>query len=132
MTHTVCDRFHGAVELIGARWNGAILRSLFEGNQRYCDIRSAVPGVSDTMLAHRLRDLEERGLVNRLVTAGPPTRVDYRLTQMGTELWPVLEAISAWSQQWIPLAPESRQDLGDLPVAMSPASPIFKEGMSHA
>jgi DNA-binding HxlR family transcriptional regulator len=114
VTHTTCDRFHGAVELIGARWNGPILRALFNGKQRYCDIRAAVPGISDTMLAHRLRDLEERGLVSRRVSAGPPTRVDYRLTQMGADLQPVLDAIAAWSQQWPPL-----------PVGPSQALPVL-------
>jgi DNA-binding HxlR family transcriptional regulator len=111
MTHTTCDRFHAAVELIGARWNGQILRALFNGQQRFCDIRAAVPGISDTMLAHRLRELEERGLVGRAVTAGPPTRVDYRPTQMGSDLQPVLDAISAWARQWPPSAVEPSPDL---------------------
>jgi DNA-binding HxlR family transcriptional regulator len=132
VTHTTCDRFHGAVELIGARWNGAILRALFNGKERYCDIRAAVPGISDTMLAHRLRDLEERGLVGRRVTAGPPTRVDYRLTQMGSDLEPVLDAIAAWSQQWNPLAPEPGREPAVLSTGFSP--PLFqsKEISPHA
>lgn len=132
MTQTTCDRFHGAVELIGARWNGAILRSLFNGKQRYCDIRAAVPGISDTMLAHRLRDLEERGLVARRVTAGPPTRVDYRLTQMGADLQPVLDAISAWSQQWNPLAVEPRRELSALSAEPLPPPFDSQEITSHA
>jgi DNA-binding HxlR family transcriptional regulator len=122
MTHTTCDRFHAAVELIGARWNGQILRALFNGKQRFCDIRAAVPGISDTMLAHRLRELEERGLVGRRVTAGPPTRVDYRPTQMGTDLQPVLDAISAWAQQW----PRPSVEPGpDLPVRVSGAAALL-------
>lgn len=102
------------MELIGARWNGQILLALFNGKQRFCDIRAAVPGISDTMLAHRLRELEERGLVGRRVTAGPPTRVDYRPTQMGSDLHPVLDAISTWAQQWTPLSVEPSSGLPGL------------------
>ena len=131
MTHTGCDRFHTAVELIGARWSGAILRALFEGHQRYCDIRAAVPGISDTMLAHRLRDLEEQGLVQRWVTAGHPVRVDYRLTEMGRELHPVLGAITAWSQKWIPITPPPSRKLAGFPLP-GPASPILEESSTHA
>lgn len=134
MTHTTCDRFHGAVELIGARWNGPILRALFNGKQRFCDLRAAVPGISDTMLAHRLRDLEERGLVSRRVSAGPPTRVDYRLTEMGTDLQAVLDAISAWSQKWNPLVVGPSQDLPVLEVDSAAAIPPFasQEFNTHA
>ncbi|HVB54024.1 MAG TPA: helix-turn-helix domain-containing protein [Candidatus Acidoferrales bacterium] len=124
MTHPVCDRFHSAVELIGARWSGEILRALFENHQRYCDIRSAVPGISDTMLAQRLRDLEERGLVQRWITAGHPVRVEYRLTEMSRELHPVLEAITAWSQKWIPLTGKPLAELATAPrLGTSPPRP---------
>jgi len=116
----VGDQFHSAVELIGARWSGAILRALFQGHQRYGDIRAAVPGISDTMLAQRLRELEERGLLQRWITTGHPVRADYRLTEMGRDLEPVLHAIGAWSQKWIALTLEPVGAASD-PTAVVPS-----------
>lgn len=55
------------------------------------------------MLAKRLRELEEWGLVERRVMQGHPIGTEYRLTDMGRELQPVLQAITTWSNQWSPV-----------------------------
>ena len=101
--HPVCARFHTAIELIGARWTGAILRALFTGQCRYAQIRDAVPGLSDTMLAQRLRELQREGLIERHVVPETPVRVRYDLTAKGRDLEPVIEAVITWSHTWIPL-----------------------------
>ncbi|GGK71196.1 HxlR family transcriptional regulator [Sphaerisporangium melleum] len=100
--HRVCARYHIAVELIGARWSGAILRVLFTGHHRYAQIREAVPGLSDTMLASRLRTLETEGLVERVVLPSSPVQVEYHLTEKGQDLAPVIDALRTWSHKWIP------------------------------
>jgi len=99
----VCVRFHTAIELLGARWTGAVLRALFTGSHRFVDIKAAVPNLSDTMLSQRLRELEAAGILERQVMATSPVRVEYRLTQMGREVQPILDAVITWSHQWIPL-----------------------------
>lgn len=101
--HQVCERFHAAIELIGGRWTGAILRVVFTGSHRFAHIRAAVPGISDTMLAQRLRVLEANGLLERRVGPPGPAQVEYHLTDQGRELEPVLDSIVAWSHRWIPL-----------------------------
>jgi DNA-binding HxlR family transcriptional regulator len=104
--HQVCERFHAAIELIGGRWTGAILRAVFTGQRRFAHIRAAVPGLSDTMLAQRLRTLEAHGLLERRVGAAGPAGsapIEYHLTPKGEELGPVLDAVIAWSHRWIPL-----------------------------
>ena len=101
--HRVCTRFHAAIELIGARWTGAILRVLFTDQHRYAQIKAAIPGLSDTMLAERLRTLEADGLVERRVIPSSPVQVEYHLTEKGRDLEPVLDAVIAWSHRWIPL-----------------------------
>ena len=101
--HPVCTRFHAAIELIGARWTGAILRALFTDQHRYAQIKAAIPGLSDTMLAERLRTLEADGLVERRVIPSSPVQVEYHLTKKGLELEPVLESVVSWSHRWIPL-----------------------------
>ncbi|WP_335980256.1 winged helix-turn-helix transcriptional regulator [Streptomyces sp. CA2R106] len=104
--HRVCERFHAAIELIGGRWTGAILRAVFTGHHRFAHIRAAVPGLSDTMLAQRLRTLEEHGVLDRRAGAGGHAPAEYHLTDKGRELEPVLEAVIAWSHRWIPLPPD--------------------------
>ena len=117
--HKVCVRFHTAIELIGARWAGAVLRALFTGSHRFADIKAAIPNVSDTMLTQRLRDLERAGLVERVVVPSSPVRVEYELTQAGRELEPVLDAVIAWSHRWIPL-PSGVDDADSHPVETGP------------
>ncbi len=99
---SICPRFHRAVELIGARWSGAILSALLRGAARYADVKAAVPGLSDTMLAQRLRELEAAGLVARDVRATTPVRVEYRLTPKGAALAPVVGALETWAHDWLP------------------------------
>ena len=99
--HLVCTSFHTAIELIGARWTGAILRALFTGHHQYSQIKAAVPGLSDTMLAQRLRTLAAADVVERVVTPTTPVQIEYRLTEKGTALEPVLDAVIKWSHQWV-------------------------------
>ena len=97
-----CPRFHKAVELIGGRWTGAILRALLGGRVRYKQLRDAVPDISDRMLSERLRELEAEGIVTRSVIPEPPIRVEYSLTEKGRALEPSLDAISRWADDWVP------------------------------
>jgi DNA-binding HxlR family transcriptional regulator len=96
----VCPHFHHAIELIGKRWTGAIVVALSDGPMRYADIGKAVPGLSDRLLSQRLRELEEEGLVERVVEAGTPVRVVYSLTEAGQQLDPVLSELKAWARRW--------------------------------
>jgi DNA-binding HxlR family transcriptional regulator len=95
-----CPYYHHAVELIGRRWTGAILRALLSGVQRFSDVASAIPGLSDRMLSERLKELEAEGIVLRLVRAEKPVRVEYLLTQKGRALGAVIEAVSGWAETW--------------------------------
>jgi DNA-binding HxlR family transcriptional regulator len=128
--HPVCARFHAAIELIGARWSGAVLQAVFTGSHRFADIRAAIPGVSDIMLTRRLRELEAAGLVERRVIAASPVHVEYHLTQMGCEAGPVLDAVIAWSHKWIPLPAGATDDAASHPPAREPAVPAHGTGRS--
>jgi DNA-binding HxlR family transcriptional regulator len=100
--HPVCARYHRAVELIGRRWTGAIVRLLLEGRARYAVLREAIPDITDRMLSERLRELEAEGLVARHVTAEVPVRVEYELTHKGRALEKAVTAIAEWAERWIP------------------------------
>lgn len=97
-----CPRFQYAVELIGRRWVGAILRLLGGGPRRFNEIASAVPGLSDRLLSERLRELEDVGLIARTVDPGErPPRITYALTTSGESLDHVIDAIGTWAERWV-------------------------------
>jgi DNA-binding HxlR family transcriptional regulator len=113
-----CPLYHEAVELVGRRWTGAILRVLMDGPLRFSEIAQAVPELSDRLLSERMKELEARGVVERTVLPGPPVRVEYGLSRMGSELEPALSELQRWAKRWlgdaVP-APAKR------PAASSPA-----------
>lgn len=96
----VCPHFHAAVELIGKRWTGAIVSALTERPLRFGELCKAVPGLSDRLLSQRLRELEENGLVERLVEPGTPVRVTYSLTEKGADLRPAISELRDWARRW--------------------------------
>ncbi len=96
-----CPRFHHAVELIGRRWTGAIVRTLIGGPRRFNELLSTIPGLSDRLLTERLRELEAEGLVRREVEHGPPISVSYALTESGLKLEPVMQTLAAWAERWV-------------------------------
>ena len=96
-----CPFYHEAVELIGRRWTGAILRVLMGGPLRFSEIAQAVPELSDRLLSERMKELEARGIVERRVFSGPPLRVEYQLSRMGQELEPALSELQDWANRWL-------------------------------
>jgi DNA-binding HxlR family transcriptional regulator len=95
-----CPVYHRAVELIGRRWTGAILRALLAGVTRFSDLAATVPGMSDRMLSERLKELEAEGVVLRRVIPETPVRIEYELTEKGRALQGVIEAVSDWAGRW--------------------------------
>jgi DNA-binding HxlR family transcriptional regulator len=96
-----CPAYHRAIELIGRRWTGAILRAMLSGQTRFSDIAAAVPGLSDRLLSERLKELETEGIVIRTVVPSTPVRVDYALSEKGHALSDVILAVSAWADEWL-------------------------------
>ena len=98
-----CPRYHKAVEVIGRRWTGAILRAMLLDVSRFADLREIVPGLSDRMLTERLKELQDEGIVERIVHADTPVRIEYRLTEKGRELHDAVYALSRWADRWVPV-----------------------------
>ncbi len=96
-----CPFYHEAVELVGRRWTGAILRVLMDGPMRFSEVAQAVPELSDRLLSERMKELEARGIVERKVIPGPPLRVEYQLSRMGRELEPALSELQRWANRWL-------------------------------
>ncbi len=100
-SHGCCPLYHEAVELVGRRWTGAILRVLMDGPLRFSEVAQAVPELSDRLLSERMKELESRGIVERTVWPGPPLRVEYGLSTMGRELEPALSELQRWAERWL-------------------------------
>ncbi|HLH64877.1 MAG TPA: helix-turn-helix domain-containing protein [Solirubrobacteraceae bacterium] len=96
-----CPLYHEAVELVGRRWTGAIIRVLMDGPLRFSEIAQAIPELSDRLLSERMKQLEARGIVRRTVIPGPPLRVRYELSRMGAELGPALIELQRWAWRWL-------------------------------
>jgi DNA-binding HxlR family transcriptional regulator len=103
-SHAMCPRYEHAIQLLGKRWTGLILDALLQGPQRFCEMTAAVDGLSDRVLSDRLRELELEGIIERIVYPQIPVRVEYRLTEKGSNLQPVIEAIHHWAEEWIDLS----------------------------
>ncbi len=101
-----CPNYHRAIELVGRRWTGAILRVLLSGTTRFSDMTSAVPGLSDRLLSERLKELEGEGIVCRTVFPETPVRIEYRLTEKGRALHDVIDAVSRWAEEWAAVRPQ--------------------------
>lgn len=97
-----CPRYHHAVEIIGHRWNGAIVRAMLAGASRFTDITAVVPGLSDRLCSERLKELEAEGVLTRTVIPQTPVRIEYHLTDKGADLAGAVAALSTWAEEWIP------------------------------
>ena len=90
-----------AAEILCSRWTLVLLRELVVGSTRFNELRRGVPRMSPALLSKRLKDLETAGIVSRSPVPGEPDVFEYRLTDAGRDLKPVIEAVGVWGQRWI-------------------------------
>jgi DNA-binding HxlR family transcriptional regulator len=88
-----------ATEVIGEKWTLLVLRELFLGTTRFNDFQRAMSRMSPTLLAKRLRRLEECGIIIRKKLSGQKG-YEYRLTAAGKELSPLIETLAVWGMRW--------------------------------
>ena len=104
-----CPYFAAGMRLLDQRWAGTVLRTLVTGPKRFSDISAAIPGITDSTLSKRLKELESGGLLTREVHPTTPVRVEYRLSDMGTALGEVLLQLNGWALEWIELRPDEQE-----------------------
>jgi DNA-binding HxlR family transcriptional regulator len=88
-----------ALKVIGGRWKAVILYHLFDGPKRLSELRLLAPNVSQKVLVHQLREMEEHGLVHREIIRQVPPRVDYTATPLGLSLEPVIMSLCEWGRR---------------------------------
>jgi DNA-binding HxlR family transcriptional regulator len=90
-----CPMAH-ALSLVGERWSLLIVRELLHGPKRYTDLAHGLPGIGTNILAARLRDLEEAGVIQKRKLPPPYAVTVYDLTEYGRELDEVMHALARW------------------------------------
>src|SRR5215470_14053440 len=91
-----------ALDVVGDRWTLLIIRELLiRGGCRYTDLKDGLPGIASNLLADRIRELEEAGLVRREEALPPVATTLFHLTDSGAELLPVLDAIGRWGVRFM-------------------------------
>ena len=88
-----------ALDLLGERWSLLVVRELLCGSRRFGEVQRGIPRISRTMLAARLRELADAGVIERRDGDGGP---EYRLTPAGLELAAVVRELGTWGQRWLP------------------------------
>jgi len=97
-----------ASEILCSRWTTLVVRELLCGSTRFNDLRRGLPKMSPALLSKRLKELEQSGVVAVRRSANGAT--DYRLTEAGEELRPLIMGLGTWAQRWM----ESRLSLKNL------------------
>lgn len=87
-----------ALDLLGERWTMLMIRELFLGPRRFGDLHAALPGLGTNLLSKRLKELEEAGLI--VAPTAAETRGQYRLSEAGEELRPMIRALMFWSIEY--------------------------------
>ena len=94
----LCPKFQIAMEILSRPWSGLLIAVLNEGPHRFGALSERLTPIGDRILSQRLKELTERGLVERHVLPGPPVHVEYALTVQGRGFSAVEEAIRAWGE----------------------------------
>jgi len=90
-----------AAEVLCTRWTMVLMRELMAGSTRFNDLRRGVPKMSPTLLSQRLKELEQSGIVERRPLQSERGVFEYRLTEAGRDIGPVVEAMGFWGQKWV-------------------------------
>jgi DNA-binding HxlR family transcriptional regulator len=89
-----------AMQIIGNKWTALILRDLFAGPKRFCELERLVGGINPRTLSQRLDDLEAQGIITKESFAEVPPRTEYALTEKGEDLRPILKQMASWGNKY--------------------------------
>ncbi|MEL7120242.1 MAG: helix-turn-helix domain-containing protein [Bacteroidota bacterium] len=93
--------FMTTLRFIGKRWKPAVIWKINEGKIRFKLIKEVLPYISDKMLSNTISELETDGIIEKIVFKEVPLRVEYKLTDFGRKLLPVLKEMNTWGIQTI-------------------------------
>jgi DNA-binding HxlR family transcriptional regulator len=100
MKINLCPKMESAFTLLGKRWIGIIIHVLLDGPKRFKDLTEIIPSISQKMLSERLKELENEGLLERIVIDDTPVKVIYQLTDKGKSLERVMKEVGIWANTY--------------------------------
>jgi DNA-binding HxlR family transcriptional regulator len=86
------------LEVIGGKWKCVILCHLTHGKKRTSELKRLMPNITQKMLTQQLRELEDDGVINRIVYNQVPPKVEYELSEYGWSLQSILDSLCAWGE----------------------------------
>ena len=96
------------LDLIADKWTTLVIYLLSSGKHRYGELHKRIEGISQKMLTQTLRQLEDDGLVKRMVYPEVPPRTEYELTPLGETLREPLSALCQWAEEHLPEVEKAR------------------------
>ena len=98
------------ISLLNSQWKILIMRELLlHPSERYSELQHSVAGISQKMLTQSLHEMTADGIVQRQAFPEVPPRVEYRLTELGQSMDPILKAMHNWGKQYLASHPEKRR-----------------------
>ena len=116
-----------SLEFLGERWTLLVVRDLLRGPKKFHDFLDSLAGVAPGVLSHRLKVLEDHGIVHRRLYSEHPPRAEYTLTDRGEELRPVVRALAIWGAKHLDAGLVLVHDACETPVEMRYYCPTCAE-----
>src|SRR5215468_11440178 len=110
-----------ALDVLGERWTLLVVRELLAGPKRYTDLRAGLPGLATDLLAARLRELQQAGVIGRRELPPPTPATVYELTERGQALRPVIRELSQWGRPLLLDPADDRLSGSALPLGLEVA-----------
>ncbi|SDL41268.1 transcriptional regulator, HxlR family [Kandleria vitulina] len=93
-----------AMDVIGGKYKALIVYELINGTRRHNEIQKAVPQATPRMLSKQLNELEQDGVINRVLYPVVPPKTEYSLTELGKTLVPIVESLCKGGEYYFELA----------------------------
>jgi DNA-binding HxlR family transcriptional regulator len=84
------------MNLIGGKWKILLIYAIYKNCNRFSSLQKAIPTISKQMLVNQLRELEEDKILERIIYPEIPPRVEYKITEYGLSLMPVISVLQDW------------------------------------
>lgn len=97
--HIECS-IEKALNIIGGKWSFLVIKQLFDGTKRFGELQRAIPNISPKALTDTLRHLESHQVLTRETFATVPVTVEYKLTEKGHSLHPMIKEMKKWGTHW--------------------------------
>jgi len=89
-----------AMDFIRGKWKGVLLCHLYNGPKRFLELQRMTEGISQKVLNEKLKELENDGLIDKVIYPEVPPKVEYFLTDKGKDLTKAIKEIEAWSNKY--------------------------------